>query len=87
MTTRTEAARRVLEETKRFEAKLPELLPQLAGRWVVFRDGVVASDHPNENEAYRAAVQAFGPQGGFVVAEVKPVTATPVTAAVMFGWA
>ncbi|MBI5478799.1 MAG: hypothetical protein HY906_08090 [Deltaproteobacteria bacterium] len=77
--------RKVLEETERFRAALPELIKQHPGRWVVFRDGQVVSDHATEDEAYRAAVARFGVTGGFVVAPVVEVEPTPVTAGVMFG--
>jgi hypothetical protein len=81
----SEIERRVLEETERFRAALPELIKHHPGRWVVFRDGAVVSDHATEDEAYRAAVVRFGVQGGFVVAPVAHVEPTPITAGVMFG--
>lgn len=82
-----ETARKVLAETERFLAALPELMKQHPGRWVVFRDGQVVSDHATEDEAYRDAVARFGLDGGFVVAPVVETAPTPVTAGVMFGCA
>jgi hypothetical protein len=82
-----EIERKVLEETKRFLAALPELLQHHAGRWVVYRDGQVVSDHATEDEAYQAAVERFGHSAGYVVAPVVETGPTPVTAAVMFGCA
>ena len=81
----SEIERKVLEETKRFHAALPELIKQYPGRWVVFREGQVASDHTTEDDAYRSAVERFGVTGGFVVAPVVQIEPTPVTAGVMFG--
>lgn len=78
----------VLEQTKLFYASLPSLMTTHAGRWVVFRDGSVQSDHTTEAEAYLAAVERFGVNGGFVVACVQAAEApTPITAGVMFGLA
>lgn len=75
----------VLAETERFHAALPEIMKKHAGRWVVFREGVVASAHDDQDQAYSAGVAEFGIEGGFVVAQVAEVTPTPITAAVMFG--
>lgn len=80
-------ADRILAETLKFQEKLPELLPEHRGRWVVFRGGEVKSEHATADEAYAAAVEAFGVQGGYVVAPVVEVTPTPVTAGVLFGLA
>jgi hypothetical protein len=81
----TDAAERVREENERFRKALPELLETYPNRWVVFRDGAVISDHDSQLAAYTAAVEAFGPHGGFVVAPVKEQVPTPMTAAVLFG--
>lgn len=81
MTTRE----KVLEETKRFHDALPQLVQKYAGRWVVFAEGAVVSDHANENDAYKAALERFGVQGGFVVAPVVELKPTPITAGVLFG--
>jgi hypothetical protein len=80
-----ENERRVLAETERFLSVLPELIERYRGRWVVFRDGRVVSDHDTEDQAYQAAVEQFGIAGGHVVAPVVETTPTPVTAGVMFG--
>ncbi len=69
---------------RRFEASLPRLKPRYAGRWVVFRDGKVASVHDSEEEAYRAGLERFGRQGGHVVARVVEQRAVPLTAAVVY---
>jgi hypothetical protein len=73
-----EIATRVLEESRRFRAKLPELMKTYEGRWVVFRDGDVKDDFEDEEEAYVAAVNAFGVHGGFVIAHVAADTCEPV---------
>jgi hypothetical protein len=62
---------RVLAEAERFRAVLPALLPTYGERWVVFRDGEVASAHATEEEAYVAGLERFGPYGGHVVAVVR----------------
>ena len=49
-------------------ASLPRLKPLYADRWVVFRDGEVASVHDSEEDAYRAGLARFGRQGGHVIA-------------------
>ena len=76
---------KVLDETRRFRAALPSLLDRHAGQWVVFKDGVVASVHASMDDAYRAGLRAFGPQGGHVVDRVQRRAAIPATAGVVFG--
>ncbi len=66
---------RVLAEAERFRAALPALLPIYGERWVVFRDGEVASAHATEEEAYVAGLERFGPYGGHVVAVVREAEA------------
>lgn len=80
----TTPASRVHEEMGRFLKALPALLLKLRGKWVVFKDGEVKSIHTSEDEAFLAGREAFGSQGGHVIAEVAEVHAVPVTAAVMF---
>ena len=74
---------RIRLQTGRFEQALPALLPIHGGKWVVFRDGV-QSVHDDEESAYARAVEAFGVEGGFVVARVAETHPVPITAAVMF---
>lgn len=78
------AADLVREEMKRFLQALPNLLASSRGRWVVFKDGKVHSEHDTEDDAYLAGRRAFGPQGGHVIAQVTEVHAMPLTAAVMY---
>ncbi len=80
-------AEEVLAETKRFRQELPQLLKRYPGRWVVFKNGAVDSDHPDERSAYRAALEKYGPQGGYVVAPVAATGPTPISAGVAFGFA
>lgn len=61
---------RVREETKRFRAVLPELCTKHSGQWVVFRDGKVHSLHSNPDKAFRAGLDAFGREGGQVIAQI-----------------
>lgn len=77
-------AERVLQETLRFRAALPELLAKYPGKWVVFKDGKVDSVHDTEELAYTSALRAFGREGGMVVAQVVAQDPRPITAGVMF---
>ena len=67
------SADKVLEEAQRFYEKLPELLVELQGKWVVFLDGEVRSVHDDENSAYEVATATFGPEIAFVIAQVVDV--------------
>ena len=67
-----EQHRKVLEETKRFWAVLPELLEKMPGRWVLFKDGLVVADFATKKEARRAGLVTFGLDGGQVIAQVRP---------------
>lgn len=77
-------ADRVRAEMRRFEASLPRLKALYADRWVVFRDGEVASVHDSEEDAYRAGLARFGRQGGHVIARVVDQPAVPLSAAVVY---
>ena len=77
-------ADRVREEMGRFREALPRLLSELEGRWVVFRDGEVVSVHDDEEQAYIAGMERFGPDGGQVIALVVPERVVPVSAAVLY---
>jgi hypothetical protein len=81
----TDVADRVLAETRRFHQALPALLQSHRGRWVVFFEGRVQSQHASEEAAYESAVNAYGVEGGFVVAQVDEVRPTAITAAAVFG--
>lgn len=78
---------RVLAEMGRFHAALPDLLTTIPGKWVVFRGGLVHSVHDDEDSAYAAGIEAFGVDGGHVVAPVEEVHPIPVTARILFGLA
>lgn len=77
----------VRAESARFDGALPSLFGRYAGRWVVFKDGAVVTDHGTEVDALTAAVERFGAQGGFVIGCVRDRSAVPLTAAIMFGHA
>ena len=79
-----EQHRKVLEETKRFWAVLPELLKTIPGRWVVFKDGVVVADYATGSEAHRAGIERFGLDGGQVIAPVKPNIPIPISAGSLY---
>ena len=61
---------KVHEEAVRFDAALPELRQRLLGRYVVFLNGEVVDHFATMDEAYRTALERFGPDGGFVVSQV-----------------
>ena len=80
-----DARERVFAEAKRFRTALPSLLPTHGGRWIVFRDGQVASVHASQEEAYVAGLERFGLYGGHVVAEVRESEIIYVSAAAALG--
>lgn len=67
-----EVERRVLAESRRFRAQLPDLMLAYADRWVVFFGGVVLSVHDSEEDAYLAGLQNPGPGSGHVIVQVRP---------------
>ncbi|MGH9399496.1 MAG: hypothetical protein ACRD00_03945 [Thermoanaerobaculia bacterium] len=71
------AVARVKKETRRFRAVLPDLCAQHPGKWVVFRDGKVHSLHSNPDKAFRAGLDAFGREGGQVIAQILELPTTP----------
>ena len=77
-------AEKVLQETLRFRAALPELLKGHSGKWIVFKDGEVQSVHDTAEEAHRAGLEKFGREGGHVVAPVVEEKPAPITASVLF---
>ena len=76
--------REILEETLRFRAVLPELLPHYAGKWVLFKDGRVASIHTDEDDACRAGRHRYGSES-YVVDRVEEKRPEPLSAAVVYG--
>lgn len=76
---------RVKNESARFRAKIPQLLPLYKGKWVVFRDDAVVSVHSDEESAYVAGLKQFGPGGGHVVAVVREPEPVLLSAAIAFG--
>jgi len=76
----------VRNEMGHFRQAVPELIKQgLEGRWAVFHDGGLHASFASETDAYREALDAFGPDGGFVVACVQEAQPTPLTVGVLFG--
>ncbi len=73
---------KVKEQSLLFRKQLPELMPNHAGRWVVFLDGGVKSLHDTQEEAYAEAANTFGLFAGFVVAKVEKVVPRPMVAAI-----
>ena len=77
----TTAIDRVRAETARFRARLPELLQNIPGRWVIFRDGEVVADFLTEKEAHDEAVARYGTGDGFLVVQIEeeqPRTVSPL---------
>jgi hypothetical protein len=69
-----EAHRKVWLESDRFREALPDLLKdsELAGRWVVFKDGKVHATFDDIEAAYRKGIELFGVYGGQVISKVPP---------------
>jgi hypothetical protein len=78
------ATEKVRQEMERFNAALPELMKALQGKWVIFKDGQVQSHHDDETSAYLKAVETYGLEGGFVIAEVREQKPVLLSAAVAF---
>lgn len=76
---------RVKNESSRFRAKIPQLIPLYKGKWVVFRDDAVVGVYPDEESAYVAGLKQFGPGGGHVVAVVREPEPVLLRAAIAFG--
>jgi len=75
----------VRAETERFAQALPRLLETHRGEWAVFKDGSVQQFYGSEDDAFTAAVDRFGPAGGFVVAPIVERRPIALSAAVAFG--
>lgn len=82
-----EVATKVLEETKRFQTNLPELMKEFEDSWVLYKDGRVIAAFQTEDEAFRAGLETFGLDGGHIVIRVEPMDPIPLTAGIMFGLA
>ncbi|MBI5488593.1 MAG: hypothetical protein HY905_14765 [Deltaproteobacteria bacterium] len=76
---------KVKQEMEAFRAALPGLLLDHGDQWVVFIDGKVVGFYVDEESAYTAAMRAFGPRAGFVVAQVAREKPEPISARVLFG--
>lgn len=62
---------RIRREQEAFDRLLPELLEEHRGRFAVVHDGEVAGFYPSYAEAYEAALERFGCEAVFLVAEVE----------------
>lgn len=78
---RDDVAARVRAESRELDRQMPGLLRRIRGKWVVFRDGEVQSQHRSSDDALRAALKRYGVHGAFVIARVEPVVPRPITAA------
>ena len=70
--------KRVMDESRLFEAALPQLLRQYLDKWVVFFHGTVTGAFDDEDEALRAAVALHGRRSGFIVVQVTETACDPV---------
>lgn len=75
---------KVAEQYDKFLLDLPALKATYGGRWIVYLDGV-QSVHDTERGALKAAVEAFGFDGGFTVVQVVDQEPVLLTAALAFG--
>jgi len=76
-----DTAARVRAESRELDRQMPGLLRRMPGKWIVFRDGKVQSQHRSSDDALRAAVGLYGVHGAFVIARVEPIVPRPITAA------
>jgi len=76
---------KVLEESRILFDQMEQLREKYGGRWVVFKDGKVQSDHSTEKDAFVAAVESYGLDGEFVVDLIEPKDPVPITASVLYG--
>jgi hypothetical protein len=81
---RNEVAERVLAESLELRRQMPALMKRIRGKWVVFRDGKVQSQHRTEDAALRAGLKRYGVHGAFVIARVEPIELRPITAGASF---
>jgi len=58
---------------EKFVVALHDLLGKLPGRWVVWLDGKVQSDHATQSEAFVRAAGDHGLDGGFLIYRVEPL--------------
>ena len=49
-----------------------QLADRLGGRWVVFVEGQLESDHATAEQAHKAALLKHGAGGGYMIAHVPP---------------
>lgn len=78
-------AEEVLQQTRLFREKVVEVPVEQAGKWVVFESGEIRSFHDNASDAYASAVESFGFDVPYVVAQVVASEPTPISAGVCFG--
>ena len=69
---------KVRQGSRRFRSRVPALMNEYAGQWVVFLDDEVKSAHDSEEAAYVRAVKDFGLRAGFVIAKVEKVEPEPL---------
>jgi hypothetical protein len=64
---------RVFQENEYFRTQLVDLLQKIPGKWVIFLHQQLQGTFDTEDEAYDDAIERFGEDGGFVVAQVAPI--------------
>ena len=77
------------KEQEAFDAKLPELLHDHKGEFVVIKDGELVALFPSYEDAYADALGRFGHDAVFLISEVIERSPVPVSiswnAGVLFG--
>ena len=61
-------------EHEAFGEELDEMLKNHAGQWVVFHDRKPFEFYTSVAEAYAEAIRRFGPEGGFLLQQVAPLS-------------
>ncbi len=59
-------------EKKAFNARLPAMLQEHVGKFVVFKGGEPIGFFSDASDAYGFAMDKYGPEGGFLIREVAP---------------
>jgi hypothetical protein len=66
-------------EQRAFDEKLPELLKEHKGEFVIFKDGLVVGLFPSYQAAYAEALARFGHEAPFLISEIVERSPLPVS--------
>jgi len=67
------------EEQAAFEAQLDGLLAEHANQYVLFKGGQPVAFFPDHSTAYAAALERFGVDATFLIAQVRKTVPQPVS--------